>query len=234
MQQVVFDMAADLTRDYVGQPGCEAPAQVLFPQLARIIQRFLAERVHPLPPANKLDVALSPYYGWVIEALVGAIKPDISQGEAPELPRYESRRGEGSTAEVDFWTSRDVREVVKSHVNYVVADTAKWEQSAAYIVDTHGLVEAFAKNAGLGFAMPYLHNGQTHDDVPDFIVRLRTDPPRHLVLETKGFDPLEEVKVAAARRWVAAVNADGRYGSWAYAITKRVADVDAALAQAAR
>jgi type III restriction enzyme len=233
MQQVVFDMAADLTRDYVGHPGCEAPAHVLFPQLARIVERFLAERVHPLPPANKLDVALSPYYGWVIEALVGAIKPDTSEGEAPELPRYESRRSEGSTAEVDFWTSRDVREVVNSHVNYVVADTAKWEQSAAYVLDTHALVEAFAKNAGLGFAMPYLHNGQTHDYVPDFIVRLRTDPPRHLVLETKGFDPLEEVKVAAARRWVAAVNADRSYGAWAYAIVKRVADIDAALIQAA-
>jgi type III restriction enzyme len=54
------------------------------------------------------------------------------------------------------------------------------------------------------------------------------------VLETKGFDPLEAVKVAAARRWVAAVNADGRYSSWAYAIAKRVADVEAAVAQAAR
>ncbi|MBI2525999.1 MAG: DEAD/DEAH box helicase family protein [Candidatus Rokubacteria bacterium] len=234
MQQIVFDMAADLTRDYVGHPGCEAPAHVLFPQLARIVERFLAERVHPLPPANLLDVALSPYYGWVIEALVGAIKPDTSGGEAPELPRYESRRGQGSTAEVDFWTSRDVREVTRSHVNYVVADTAKWEQSAAYILDTHPLVEAFAKNAGLGFAMPYLHNGQTHDYVPDFVVRLRTDPPRHLVLEIKGYDPLEEVKVAAARRWVAAVNADGSYGPWAYAITKRVADVPAALEQGAR
>jgi len=53
------------------------------------------------------------------------------------------------------------------------------------------------------------------------------------VLETKGFDPLEEVKVAAARRWVAAVNADRSYGSWAYAIVKRVADIDAALIQAA-
>lgn len=231
MQQVVFDMAADVTRDYVGHPGCEAPAHVLFPQLARIVERFIAERVHPLPPANKLDVALSPYYGWVIEALVGAIKPDTSEGEAHELPRYESRRGEGSTAEVDFWTSRDVREVVKSHVNYVVADTAKWEQQAAYILDTHALVEAFAKNAGLGFAMPYLHNGQIHDYVPDFIVRLRTDPPRHLVLETKGFDPLEEVKVAAAKRWVAAVNADGTYGTWAYAIAKKVADVATILSQ---
>jgi hypothetical protein len=43
----------------------------------------------------------------------------------------------------------------------------------------------------------------------------------HVILETKGFDPLEEVKRAAAERWVAAVNADGncgkggaRRGSW--------------------
>jgi hypothetical protein len=53
----MFDMAADLRRDYVGQPGCEAPAHVLFPQLARIVER----RIQPLPPASKLDVALSPY-----------------------------------------------------------------------------------------------------------------------------------------------------------------------------
>jgi len=233
LQQIVFDIAADLTRDYAGQPGCEAPAHVLFPQLGRIVERFLAEHVHPLAPASKLDVALSPYYGWVIEALVGAIGPDTSEGEAPELPRYETRRGQGSTSEVDFWTGRDVREVVRSHVNYVVADTAKWEQSAAYILDTHPVVEAFVKNAGLGFAMPYLHNGQTHDYVPDFIVRLKTDPARHLILETKGFDPLEEVKVAAARRWVAAVNAEGSHGRWAYSIVKRVADVGPTLSRTA-
>lgn len=29
---------------------------------------------------------------------------------------------------------------------------------------------------------------------------------------TKGYDPLEDVKRAAAERWVAAVNADGAYG----------------------
>ena len=233
LQQLVFDLAADLTRDYVAQPGCQAPAHVLFPQLSRIVERYLRERVEPLPPASILDVALSPYYGWVIEALVGAIKPDTAEGETPELPRYEARRGPGSTAEVDFWTSRDVREVVKSHVNYIVADTAKWEQSAAYLLDTHPLVDAFVKNAGLGFAVAYLHNGQVHDYVPDFIVRLKTEPARHLIVETKGFDPLEEVKVAAARRWVAAVNADGTYGMWAYTIAKRVTDLGGALTHAA-
>ena len=126
-----------------------------------------------------------------------------------------------------------MREVIRSHVNYAVADTAKWEQSAAYVLDTHPLVAAFVKNAGLGFAIPYLHNGQVHDYVPDFIVRLKTAPERHLILETKGFDPLEEVKVSAARRWVSAVNADGTYGAWAYVIAKKVSDVAGMLAQVA-
>ena len=119
--------------------------------------------------------------------------------------------------------------MLKSHVNYVVADTSKWEQQAAYIIDTHSSVEAFVKNAGLGFAIPYIHNGQPHDHVPDFIVRLQADPPIHLIVETKGFDELAEVKAAAAERWVAAVNADGRMGTWRYSIARRVEDVRLAL-----
>ena len=126
---------------------------------------------------------------------------------------------------VDFWTSREVREVVHSHLNYVVADTRQWEQSAAYVIDTHELVEAFVKNAGLGFAIPYLHNGEPHDYVPDFIIRLRGEPTRHLILETKGFDPLMEVKQQAAMRWVNAVNADGSYGRWNYAVARKPEEV---------
>jgi type III restriction enzyme len=136
------------------------------------------------------------------------------------VPRYEANRGPGSTAEVDFWTTRNVYEVVKSHVNYVVADTARWEQSAAHQLDRHPRVEAFVKNAGLGFAIPYLHNGQPHDYQPDFLVRLHAEAPAFLILETKGYDPLASVKEAAARRWIAAVNADGRYGVWSYALTR--------------
>jgi type III restriction enzyme len=126
---------------------------------------------------------------------------------------------------VDFWTSRDVREVSKSHLNYVVADTKQWEQTAAYYLDKHAAVDAFVKNAGLGFAFPYLHNGQMHDYVPDFIARLKTEPPLYLILETKGYDPLEDVKRAAAERWVAAVNAEGACGRWRYVVVKKVSDI---------
>jgi type III restriction enzyme len=227
-------MAAALTRDYVAQPSCEAPAQALFPQLRAIVERYLRQKVQPVAPAEILDVSLSPYYAWVIERLVGQIKPDTSQGEAPLLPIYETRRGAGTTGEVDFWTSRDVREVARSHLNYVVADTAQWEQSAAYFIDTHEQVEAFAKNDGLGFAIPYIHNGQPHDYMPDFIVRLKSEPPVHVILEVKGFDALKEVKGQAARRWVEAVNADASYGRWEYCVVNKPTEVDKVIAEFGR
>ena len=234
LQELVFDLGKTLTEEYLKQGQCEIPAHVLFPQLTSIISRYLEEKVQVQKPADIKDLFLAPYYGWVVERLLDAIRPDTSQGEAPEIPRYESSRGPGSTEDVDFWTSRDVREVVKSHLNYVVADTKHWEQSAAYYIDTNDAVEAFVKNAGLGFAVPYLHNGQMHDYLPDFIIRLRSGEPHHLILEVKGYDTLQEVKAAAAQRWVNAVNADQKYGYWQYVMCKKVSEVNVAIDKAMR
>lgn len=229
IQELVFDLVQTLTRDYVGQKHCAISPHVLFPQLTAIIYQYLDSKIEARPPADRKDLFLAPYYGWVVERLLEAIRPDTSHGEAPEVPRYEASRGPGSTGEVDFWTSRDVREAARCHVNYAVADTAQWEQSAVYYLDKHEAVEAFVKNAGLGFAIPYLHNGQMHDYMPDFLVRLKAPQPLHLILETKGYDPLEEVKRAAAERWVAAVNADGTYGTWVYRVVKKVSDIPSIL-----
>jgi type III restriction enzyme len=231
LQELTFDLARTLTKDYLGQSKCTVPAHVLFPQVAAIVQRYLAEKVRVYTPANIKDLFLAPYYGWVVERLLEAIRPDTSQGEAPEIPRDETTRGPGSTADVDFWTSREVREVVHSRLNYVVADTTQWEQQAAYLIDRHPAVAAFVKNAGLGFAIPYYHNGEPHDYVPDFLIRLKCDPPLHLILETKGYDPLEDVKRAAAERWVAAVNADGSFGRWRYQLVKKPSDTGLVLTE---
>jgi len=217
-QALVFDLAKDLTREFSSQQPAQVPAHVLFPQLVRMVEYYLKNKVEVIRPNKIVDVFLSPYYGWVIENLREAIRPDEASGESPEVPIYEKSRGPGSTAEVNFWTSRDVREVVHSHLNFVVADTKQWEQSAAYILDTHPGVQAFVKNAGLGFAIPYFHNGQMHDYLPDFIVAFKDAPSRFLILETKGYDENAAVKANAAERWVKAVNADGSYGTWEYAI----------------
>ena len=71
--------------------------------------------------------------------------------------------------------------------------------------------------------------GEGDKYVPDFLIRLKGDSPRYLILETKGFDELEEVKRAAAERWVAAVNADGTYGRWCYRVVKKVPDIDSII-----
>jgi len=219
LQQEEFEMAAKLTEQYAKQDTCEVPAHALFAQILPIVKRFIAEKVDVDSPEKRVDVFLSPYWGFAIERLVEAIHPDVSSGEAPEVPRYEKGRETGSTTDVDFWTSKPVKEVRKSHLNYVVSDS-KWEQSAAYHLDQHPRVAAFVKNQALGFAVPYLHAGGAHEYVPDFIVRLSAG--LHLILETKGYDELAEVKEQATERWVAAVNADGFYGEWRYAVARKM------------
>ncbi|MGV0071290.1 BPTD_3080 family restriction endonuclease [Mycobacterium colombiense] len=215
-QQREFQMAAALTRHYSEQDKCDAPPQVLFPQMLEIVKRFVRDHVGVDDEAKRVDVFLSPYWGYAIERLTEAIHPLASNGDDAEIPRYEQRRGVGSTADVDFWTAKKVNEIQRSHLNYVVQDS-KWESSAAYHLDNHPCVVSFVKNQGLGFAIPYLHAGGDHEYFADFLVKLTNGVV--LILETKGHDLLEGVKVQAAERWVRAVNTDGSHGKWRYAIT---------------
>ena len=53
--------------------------------------------------------------------------------------------------------------------------------------------------------------------------------PLNIILETKGYDPLKDVKRQAAERWVAAVNADGRFGNWRYLLIENIAQIPAKL-----
>jgi type III restriction enzyme len=236
VQRGVFEMASALTRNYLAQRETTVPAHVLFPQLQAICKKFVEEYVVVPPSAEKVQVFLAPYYTWGVEILLQQIQPDTSAGESAEVPRLEALRAEGSTSDVDFWTSKDVRETTHSHVNYVVADTAAWEQQAAFYIDHHPSVIAFVKNAGLGFTVPYMYNGEMHDYVPDFIVRMNianASGQVNLVLETKGYDPLRDVKEAAAVRWVNAVNADGGFGAWEFRMANSVSDVSYILGEIA-
>ena len=64
--------------------------------------------------------------------------------------------------------------------------------------------------------------------------RLKSSPAVHLILETKGFDELAEVKAASAARWVSAVNADGRHGRWIYRQVRSLAHVRLTLDELSR
>ena len=232
LQAEIYKMTTALTRDYAEDDKCELPANLLFSQLYKIVSAYIDKKVSATAPADKKDAFLAPYYGWVIENLRQNIRPDQSADETPELPRYERSRGSGSTADVNFFTRREPYPVQKSHINAVVPDTKRLEQLTTYHLDNHPQVIAFAKNEGMGFGIPYLHNGETHDYMPDFLIRLHEEKQHYLILETKGYDPLKDIKKSAAMRWVKAVNADGAHGRWQYRMVSRVGEVDAAVSEA--
>ena len=51
-----------------------------------------------------------------------------------------------------------------------------WEEGLSYMLDHHDSVAAFVKNDHLGFEIPYVHEGRSYTYVPDFLVRLVTEP----------------------------------------------------------
>ncbi len=179
------------------------------------VKQFIATRVTTLGAADKKDAFLSPYYGIMLERLATVMS--VSDQKGAELPKLETNRPPGTTADVDFVSRREPVPVMKSHVNAVVADTAKWVQQAAYFIDIHPRVVAFVKTP-LGLGVPYTHDGQRHDYVPDFVIR--RDDGLNIVLETKGFDRLADTNKQAAQRWVAAVNEHVGFGRWTYRMVR--------------
>ncbi|WP_434478565.1 BPTD_3080 family restriction endonuclease [Gemmatimonas sp.] len=231
LQQRVFIAAGSLTRRYIEEWKSTVPAHVLFPQIARIVQHYADTKVRVIGDPKDVRAAfIAPYYSQLVERILQSLQPDDRAGETPEVPRF-ARDEPGTSAKVDFWTGKDVRDTVKSHVNYLVADTKRWEQQAAQYLDGSPYVTSWVKNAGLGFGIPYEHDSMRHEYLPDFIVRLVGEQVRHVIVETKGYDPLADVKRAAAERWVRAVNADGSWGEWHYRLVYQPADLPHFLAE---
>lgn len=221
LQKVEFQLAKVLTGRLSNTPEIEIPPHLLFPQLLDVVQRFVKDKVVAEHGTDKRDILLDPYRTDVLEAITKAIRPDVEAGEAAELPRYERNRRPGTTAEVDFWTAKKTIPCIKSHLNACVADTLLWEQIVTQYLEIDDNVTSFARNVNLGLAIPYLQGRERHDYLPDFLVKLKGSAGEtNLILEVKGYDVLAGVKEQAARRWVAAVNADGRHGRWAYAIVR--------------
>ena len=63
------------------------------PQSPDRFGRYLKEKVHAVEPAREVDAFLSPWYGWLVERLLAAIRPDDETGESAEAPCYETGAG---------------------------------------------------------------------------------------------------------------------------------------------
>jgi type III restriction enzyme len=222
LQEVDFELARLLLETYFRDEDGNLKFW-LFPQLLGIARRWRAECVrckdNTFPQMLLLKAIAHDGADRIYRAIVGG-----ARGEKRLKPILRPYDTVGSTRYVDFDTTRDVyvTRPDRCHVNYVVADTASWEQKAASALEEMDEVIAYVKNDHLGFAIPYTSAGEEHNYVPDFIVRVDDgrggQDPLSLILEVTGERrPDKAVKVDTARTlWVPAVNNYGGFGRWGF------------------
>jgi type III restriction enzyme len=194
----------------------------LFPQIYRMVDEYVTRKVD-FHGCNPCELGLERYVTLTVERLIEEIVPDDAKGEPPLLPILNRYKPMGTTAEVNFKTTRPCHATVYSHLNQVVLDTQSWEQSAAFYLEKMAaggnVVSFYARNDHMEFSIPYEYLGVSHAYVPDFVVRF-TDG-RTLILEIKGYeDDQDRAKHQAAKRWLKAVNHWGKLGTWAFHVCK--------------
>ncbi len=216
-QQVAFRLAREISTRWQADNGAEAvPIQQLFPKVAFAAKRFLAEKLDRKGGSQPCDVLL---VGEYMQAAIGSLFEAIKKGSATSQSEVavvpQGAAGRGSTLFVDFHTTKPIYPVTHCHLNAMVADTQKWEQSAAFLLDSHPGVKSWVKNDRLGFFIPYRNRGLPARYVPDFIVV--TDTGNNVIVEIKGqVTDGADAKAKAAQRWTAAVNQLGAHGTWHY------------------
>jgi type III restriction enzyme len=194
----------------------------LFPQVCRFVNDYAARKVD-FRGCHPCELGLERYVMVTVERLTDAILPDDMQGEPPLLPVLNRYKPIGSTAEVNFKTTRPCQPTMRSHLNQVVMDTQRWEQSAAFFLEKlaaqNNVVVCYARNDHLEFSIPYEYLGVSHAYFPDFIVLL-TDGST-LLLEIKGLEnDQDRAKHQATKRWLAAVNHWGKLGRWRFHVCR--------------
>jgi type III restriction enzyme len=228
-QRIAFAIAKTLIqqeRFFAALAGVERPW--LFPQLVDICRRWLEECVTTGPGITKGHLLITQAGARAAELVFDSIVRYPGSRTPLLMPIIRRFDPMGSTNEVRFLTRKVVMEPppTKSHLNHVVLDGVRgnsWEEGLAHLLENDERVKAYVKNERLGFTIPYIHEGRTHEYVPDFLVRLVTAPSdveRTLIVEVSGSfkspGPTKAKADTARNQWCAAVNNWGEFDRWGY------------------
>lgn len=163
----------------------------------------------------KADEAVEKIYRAVVKA---------DKGKTTLKPILAAYDPVGSTRYVEFDTTQPVFKTApdKCHVSHVVGDTGTWEQKTAQSLEDMEEVVYYVKNHNLGFTIPYTINGEQHEYIPDFIVKINDGHGRNdllnLIIEVSGREKKDKKEKCATARelWVPAINQHGGFGRWAF------------------
>ena len=218
---LAFHLAYDLLRRHL-RGADEEPRLHLFGQTRRIVREWLEDHLECRGDTHPGQVLYEEVAETACEKIHRAIT--LSCGDRRLLAVLDPYNPEGSTAEVNLRTSKKKRMLWKtaagkSPVNYAVCDST-WEQKFCRVAEAHPRVEAYVKNSGLGFEVPYRFAGESRRYLPDFIVRVRDSAGNavHIVVEIKGLRDEEDAAKADTMRsrWIPGVNNLDRFGRWEF------------------
>ena len=228
---LLFHLTHRLLYTKYRDPG-EEPPLYLFGQLKRIVNQWLSggflECKGGTYPAQLMYQELA---DMACERIVAGITRAAPPGK-PIKALLDAYNPTGSTAEVNFNTSKTTRYAPeRSHLNWAILDS-DWEGEFCRVADSHPSVRAWVKNHNLGFEVPYLSGSGTHRYRPDFIVLV--DDGRgegdllRLVVEIKGYrgEDAKEKKSAIETYWIPGVNNLGTHGRWAFAEFTQVYEIE--------
>ena len=197
--------------------------QQLFPQVLRYVRQFVKLKVD-FNGQDPRELGLETYQQRIKERLCAAIEPDEESGLPSIVPILNRYCPFGSSADVNFQTTRPCQSTLFSQLNQVVLDSPVWESTAAFFLEKMAmqkqpLIECYVRNDQMGFLIPYQYEDLSHFYEPDYLIRL-TDG-RIIILEIKGQEPdAAQAKHEAADQWVRAVNYCDKMGRWAFHVCR--------------
>ena len=214
-QEVIYLITQQLIRFYYSDDNGR-PYLQKFARLKRVVEEWYATKLILLgetdPEYRKAVIFLNPK--TVCDHIqLGILAQSASRDRILPIFNYYNRFG--STRYVHGQTSKPLYATEKSHVNYVVVDSAHdtenaWEAITAKTLEQMAEVESYVKNAFLGFQIPYVTGGRERQYLPDFIARVRTRDDRrvNLIIEITGMNQdKQDKRWYVEHRWLPAVNA---------------------------
>ena len=231
---LVFQVTQRLLYTKWRDPG-EEPKLHLFGQLKRITKQWLDTCLvckgdtYPglLMYQELADMACNKITAAITRKFLG--ERPIKALLDPYNPTGSTKNVRFNTSKLDRWETNGPPP--KSHVNLVILDS-DWEGEFCRVAESHPKVQAYVKNHGLGFEVPYRFGSETRKYLPDFIVLVddgHDGDLLHLVVEIKGYrreDAIEK-KSTMDTYWVPGVNHLGIYGRWAFAEFTEVYQIEA-------
>ena len=231
-QKIVFETARDIYDQM--KPIWRGQKENLLAQLVHLVEKFIdSDKIQISPPlfyrndmSRRILITLN--MNKVVQHIWEAIRFENTESIVPVFDRDHPIR---STGDMRTWfTGKPCQATGKSHVNFCVFDST-WEATEAFALDHHPAVDAWVKNDHLGFEILYLFKGVVLKYRPDFIIRLKDDSI--LVLEIKGQDDQQDrTKRGFLDEWVRAVNEDGGFQTWRWAVSKHPGDVSGLVKEA--